>query len=106
MSRKLLKRRSLQIRAEINYVNAEEAKNLIAAEGYSILDVRDRTQYERAHTKQCYHVPLFIENQDNDFGTTSAVVPVQLLPPNTVKRKMHLPELSSVFRYCYKEDSA
>ncbi|OWM78952.1 rhodanese-like domain-containing protein 9, chloroplastic [Punica granatum] len=66
---KSLKRRSLQIRAEINYVNAEEAKNLTAVEGYAILDIRDKTQYERAHIKQCYHVPLFIENQDNDFGT-------------------------------------
>ncbi|KAK4766443.1 hypothetical protein SAY87_008085 [Trapa incisa] len=69
VSRKLHKRRDLQIRAEINYVNAEEAKNLVAAKGYSILDIRDRTQYERAHIKQCYHVPLFIENEDNDFGT-------------------------------------
>ncbi|XP_052172076.1 rhodanese-like domain-containing protein 9, chloroplastic [Diospyros lotus] len=62
-------RRILKIKAEVDYVSAEEAKNLIAAEGYAILDVRDKKQYDRAHIKSCYHVPLFIENQDNDFGT-------------------------------------
>ncbi|GMH20116.1 hypothetical protein Nepgr_021957 [Nepenthes gracilis] len=69
MPGKSLFRRSLQIRAEISYINAEEAKKLVAGEGYAILDVRDKTQFERAHIKSCYHVPLFIENQDNDFGT-------------------------------------
>ncbi|KAL2480560.1 Rhodanese-like domain-containing protein 9 [Abeliophyllum distichum] len=64
-----LPRRNLVIKAEVNYVNAEEAKKLIAVEGYAIIDVRDRTQFERAHIKDCYHVPLFIENKDNDFGT-------------------------------------
>jgi rhodanese-related sulfurtransferase len=52
----------------VNYVNAEEAKKLIAVEEYAILDVRDKNQYDRAHIKSCYHVPIFIENQDNDFG--------------------------------------
>jgi len=52
----------------VNYVNAEEAKKLIALEEYTILDVRDKNQYERAHIKSCYHVTIFIENQDNDFG--------------------------------------
>lgn len=52
----------------MNFVNAEEAKKLIAVEGYSILDVRDKSQFERAHIKSCYHVPLFTENQDNDLG--------------------------------------
>lgn len=64
---KTLHRRALTIKAEVNFVNAEEAKKLIA-EGYSILDVRDITQYERAHIKECKHVPLFIENKDNDLG--------------------------------------
>ncbi|GMP97137.1 hypothetical protein CsSME_00045510 [Camellia sinensis var. sinensis] len=62
-------RRNLVIRAEVNYVNAEEAKELVAVEGYSILDVRDKRQYDRAHIKSCYHVPIFIENNDNDLGT-------------------------------------
>ncbi|GAB4851552.1 Rhodanese-like domain-containing protein 9, chloroplastic [Ancistrocladus abbreviatus] len=60
--------KKFQTRAEVNYVNAEEAKKLVA-EGYAVVDVRDKTQFERAHIKSCYHVPLFIENQDNDFGT-------------------------------------
>ncbi|KAK9154603.1 hypothetical protein Sjap_002083 [Stephania japonica] len=57
------------IRAEVNYVNADEAKKLVNAEGYVVLDIRDKSQYERAHIKSCYHVPLFIENNDNDPGT-------------------------------------
>ena len=65
---KSLGRRNLQIKAEVNFVNAEEGKKLIAVEGYAILDVRDKSQYDRAHIKSCYHVPLFIENQDNDLG--------------------------------------
>lgn len=65
---KPIRRRALSIRAEVNFVNAEEAKKLIAAEGYTILDVRDKSQFDRAHIKSCTHVPLFIENQDNDPG--------------------------------------
>ncbi|KAJ8756361.1 hypothetical protein K2173_025173 [Erythroxylum novogranatense] len=61
--------RSFSVKAEVNYVNGEEAKQLIADKGYLVLDVRDKTQYQRAHIKSCYHVPLFIENDDNDFGT-------------------------------------
>ncbi|XP_065857015.1 rhodanese-like domain-containing protein 9, chloroplastic [Euphorbia lathyris] len=61
--------RKLGIRAEVNYVNADEAKKLVADEGYSVLDVRDKTQYDRAHIKSSYHVPLFILNEDNDLGT-------------------------------------
>lgn len=49
-------------------MNAEEAKKLIAVDGYAIVDVRDKTQFDRAHIKSCYHVPLFIENKDNDLG--------------------------------------
>ncbi|XP_017977212.1 PREDICTED: rhodanese-like domain-containing protein 9, chloroplastic [Theobroma cacao] len=63
------RRRNLSIRAEVNFVNAEEAKKLRADEGYAVLDVRDKSQFDRAHIKSCYHVPLFIENQDNDPGT-------------------------------------
>ncbi|OAY43153.1 rhodanese-like domain-containing protein 9, chloroplastic isoform X1 [Manihot esculenta] len=61
--------RKLGIRAEVSYVNSEEAKKLVETEGYVVVDVRDRTQYERAHIKSCHHVPLFIENKDNDLGT-------------------------------------
>lgn len=51
----------------MNFVNADEAKELIA-EGYTVIDVRDKSQYDRAHIKSCYHVPLFIKNEDNDIG--------------------------------------
>ncbi|CAN1278214.1 Rhodanese-like domain-containing protein 9, chloroplastic [Linum perenne] len=57
------------VRAEVNYVKADDAKKLIAEEGYAVVDVRDVRQFERAHIKSCYHVPLFIENKDNDIGT-------------------------------------
>ncbi|XP_039125459.1 rhodanese-like domain-containing protein 9, chloroplastic [Dioscorea cayenensis subsp. rotundata] len=63
------RRRIALVRAEVNFVNADEAKRLVSEEGYTILDVRDKTQYERAHIKSSHHVPLFIENQDNDLGT-------------------------------------
>ncbi|OIV95435.1 hypothetical protein TanjilG_06897 [Lupinus angustifolius] len=66
---KLPQRRRCRIKAEVDYVNAEQAKDLVAVEGYKVLDVRDRTQFERAHIKSSYHVPLFIENKDNDPGT-------------------------------------
>ncbi|KAK4485377.1 hypothetical protein RD792_008016 [Penstemon davidsonii] len=64
-----LHRRTFVIKAEVNFVDSKEAKKLIAVEEYAVLDVRDRTQFERSHIKDCYHVPLFIENKDNDFGT-------------------------------------
>ncbi|KAI4348753.1 hypothetical protein L6164_009436 [Bauhinia variegata] len=69
MPGKLPGRRSLTIKAEVNFVNADQAKELVAAEEYTVLDVRDKTQFDRAHIKSCYHVPLFVENKDNDPGT-------------------------------------
>lgn len=57
------------VRAEVSFVDADEAKRLVGEEGYTVLDIRDRTQRERAHIKSSTHVPLFIENQDNDIGT-------------------------------------
>lgn len=68
MTGKPLRRRAFEIKAEVEFVNADEAKKLVAVEGYTVLDVRDKTQFERAHIKNCYHVPLFIENTDNDLG--------------------------------------
>ncbi|XP_039057479.1 rhodanese-like domain-containing protein 9, chloroplastic [Hibiscus syriacus] len=64
-----IRRRNLSIRAEVNFVNAEEAKKLVAVEGYAVVDIRDKSQFDRAHIESCYHVPLFIENKDNDPGT-------------------------------------
>ncbi|KAJ4970253.1 hypothetical protein NE237_003352 [Protea cynaroides] len=66
---KPLRKKSVVVRGEVNYVNAEEAKKLIAVDGYAVLDVRDKSQFDRAHIKSCHHVPLFIENKDNDLGT-------------------------------------
>lgn len=57
------------IRAEVRFLNADDAKRLVDEEGYTILDVRDNSQFNRAHVKSCSHVPLFIENNDNDPGT-------------------------------------
>lgn len=65
--RKTIHRRTLYVKAEVDFVNAEEATKLVT-QGYTVLDVRDRTQFERAHIKACKHVPLFIENKDNDPG--------------------------------------
>lgn len=70
LATKTLHRRNLVIKAVVDYVNAEEAKKLVTAEGYTVLDVRDKTQYNRAHIKACHHVPLFIENEDSDLGKT------------------------------------
>lgn len=72
-SGKPIRRRGLAIRAEVNYVSAEEAKQLIA-EGYTVIDVRDKSQFDRAHIKSCFHVPLFIENKDNDIGIKIAIL--------------------------------
>ncbi|KAH7855845.1 hypothetical protein Vadar_029598 [Vaccinium darrowii] len=66
---KPLRRRNLEIKAVVNYVSAEEAKELIAVDGFTVLDVRDVRQFDRAHIKSCHHIPLFIENKDNDLGT-------------------------------------
>lgn len=63
-----VRRRLSLIKAEVKYVNAEKAKELVEADGYTVLDVRDKTQFVRAHIKSCSHVPLFVENKDNDPG--------------------------------------
>lgn len=81
MPGKLFYRKHLNIKAEVNYVNTEEAKKLIAVDEYTILDVRDKSQYDRAHIKACSHVPLFIENQDNDFGKLSSYTRSRVMCP-------------------------
>ncbi|KAG0498310.1 hypothetical protein HPP92_002607 [Vanilla planifolia] len=57
------------VRAEVRYVSGEEAKKLVEEEGYVVLDVRDGKQYGQSHIKSSRHIPLFVENNDNDFGT-------------------------------------
>lgn len=71
---------NVNLRAEVNFVSAEEAKRLVTSEGYVIVDVRDKTQFERAHIRSCRHVPLFIENQDSDFGNICCCILIFLLP--------------------------
>ncbi|RAL48692.1 unnamed protein product [Cuscuta campestris] len=63
-------RRAFGINAAVEFVNANVAKKLVSVDGYVVLDVRDKTQFERAHIKDCFHVPVFIENKDNDLGTS------------------------------------
>lgn len=65
--------RSLRVIAEVSFVNVDEAKELVEKDGYVVIDVRDKLQYERAHIKSSYHVPLFVENQDNDIGKKNCV---------------------------------
>lgn len=106
---KSIRRRNLKIRADVNYVNAEEAKKLIAVEGYAVLDVRDKSQYNRAHIKSCYHVPLFIENQDNDLGNILFLLHLAYFCLLFMYGLLHL--LKNCFGFCwcrdnYKEDCA
>lgn len=96
------KRRSLAIKAELKFIYADDAKTLVADEGYAIVDVRDKTQFERAHIQQCYHVPLFIKNKDNDFGTMLHSVASLFSCYNLCFYLMLLLEC----RYDYKEDAA
>jgi Rhodanese-like domain len=69
------RRKPISIQAELLFVNGDEAKKLVNKEGYKILDVRDKTQFKRAHIKSCYHIPLFIENNDNDLGVKPYIFP-------------------------------
>lgn len=57
------------MKAEVKYVDGVEAKKLVAEEGYTVLDIRDRIQYEKAHIVPSVHIPVYIENTDNDIGT-------------------------------------
>ena len=67
------------VRADVNYVNAEEAKRLVGEENFSVLDVRDKSQYERSHIQSSYHIPLFVENKDNDPGSIETSQPILLI---------------------------
>ncbi|KAL3700816.1 hypothetical protein R1sor_018838 [Riccia sorocarpa] len=71
--RKIAQRRlpawALSTRAEVQFVSVEEAKEMVEKDGYKILDIRDKTQYERSHIPSSVHVPYFIENTDSDIGT-------------------------------------
>ncbi|GBG72996.1 hypothetical protein CBR_g12715 [Chara braunii] len=62
--------------ADVAFVTPEEARALVIEEGYTVIDVRDNTQFERSHLRDSVHVPLFVENRDMD-------------PATIVKRQMH-----------------
>eukprot|EP00250_Pteridium_aquilinum_P006416 c16352_g1_i1 orf=116-862(+) len=66
---KQISRRLLAVKAEVKYVDGVEAKKLVAEEGYTVLDIRDRIQYEKAHIVPSTHIPVYIENTDNDIST-------------------------------------
>ncbi|KAL3686053.1 hypothetical protein R1sor_004075 [Riccia sorocarpa] len=59
---------ALITRAEVQFVSVE-AKEMVEKDGYKILDISDKTQYERSHIPSSVHVPYFIENTDSDIGT-------------------------------------
>eukprot|EP00245_Coleochaete_scutata_P017861 TRINITY_DN8_c0_g1_i1.p1 TRINITY_DN8_c0_g1~~TRINITY_DN8_c0_g1_i1.p1 ORF type:complete len:263 (+),score=50.12 TRINITY_DN8_c0_g1_i1:64-852(+) len=51
----------------VQYVDAEQAKQLVE-DGYTILDVRDNSQYNRSFIPSCVHVPMYVDNNDMDPG--------------------------------------
>lgn len=57
------------ISADSQFFSAEEAKKAVEEDGYTVLDIRDEAQFDRAHIKGCVHVPLFVENTDMDLAT-------------------------------------
>ncbi len=59
---------SAEAAATVKYVDPEAAKELVTKEGYTIVDIRDESQYKRSHIASSLHVPLFIENTDSDIG--------------------------------------
>lgn len=59
---------SAEAAATVKYVDPEAAKELVTKEGYTIVDIRDESQYKRSHIASSVHVPLFIENTDSDIG--------------------------------------
>ncbi|KAL2613800.1 hypothetical protein R1flu_025492 [Riccia fluitans] len=62
-------RGALSVRAEIEYVRVEEAKEMVEKGGYTIVDIRDKAQYDRSHIPSSVHILYFIENTDSDIGT-------------------------------------
>lgn len=50
---------------KIDYVPAAKVAKLVE-EGYALVDVRSNMQFERAHLKNCTHIPLFKEDDAKD----------------------------------------
>nr|CAB3453003.1 unnamed protein product [Digitaria exilis] len=66
------------VRAEVSFVDADEAKRLVAEEGYTVLDIRDRTQRERAYIKSSTHL-------HNNFAGLFFGLPFTKLNPDFAK---------------------
>ena len=64
--------------AETQYVDAEEAKQMVSEDGFKIIDIRDASRYDRSHIGKSIHVPLFIANEDMDPGTLILLFPFPL----------------------------
>lgn len=55
--------------AETQFFSVPEAKKAVEEDKYTVVDIRDGAQFERAHIKDCVHIPLFVENTDMDVAT-------------------------------------
>ncbi|CAI5513585.1 unnamed protein product [Closterium sp. Naga37s-1] len=53
----------------VDILTWDEAKEAVDKDGYTIVDIRDITQYDRARIPGSIHIPAFILNTDNDVGT-------------------------------------
>eukprot|EP00897_Mesotaenium_endlicherianum_P001161 jgi/Mesen1/11045/ME000099S10485 len=61
--------RPLSVRADVQFLTADDAKKVVEKDGYKVLDVRDEKQYARSHIPGSINVPLYTENKDNDIET-------------------------------------
>jgi rhodanese-related sulfurtransferase len=64
-----LRPRAVAVKAGVVPVGVEDAAKLVKEQGFSVVDVRDQTQFEKSHIKGSVHIPLFIVNEDTDPGT-------------------------------------
>lgn len=67
------------VSAGVQYVDAEEAKQMVSTEGYTIIDIRDGSQYDRSHITKSDHIPLFIANEDSDPGNSMSLSITKML---------------------------
>ena len=77
-TRSSLSEASQVTRAGVQYVDAEEAKQMASEDGFKIIDIRDASQYDRSHISKSIHVPLFIANEATDPGTLISLFPFPL----------------------------
>lgn len=97
-----------QVSAEIEFLTLKEAKEAVEQGGYKLVDVRDPSQFDRAHIKGSTHIPFFVPNNDNDPGTivkraahsgfAGALYGLAFTKPN--------PEFSSTFQKIIPEKDA